>query len=110
MSPYLSDFRQDLTYPLRALLRSPGFSLIALLSVALGVTSTTVVFTAVKTDSVLDSDASRDLTRRRDYSSRRKLRWRSGDRHRIPTSGIRCLSPDLPAPYRKPFQSSNLPI
>lgn len=45
---WLHDASRDLRYALRALFRNPGFSLVTLLTLALGIGSTTAIFTVVQ--------------------------------------------------------------
>ncbi len=44
---YLSELRQDLVFGLRQLWKNPGFTLVAILTLALGVGGTTAIFSAV---------------------------------------------------------------
>lgn len=46
---WLRDCEQDLRYGLRTLRRSPGFSMVAVLTIALGIGSSTAVFTVINT-------------------------------------------------------------
>jgi putative ABC transport system permease protein len=45
---YLSELRQDVTFAGRQLLRNPGFTLVAIVMLALGIGATTAIFSAVK--------------------------------------------------------------
>ena len=45
---YLSELRQDLTFACRQLLHNPGFSAVAVLTLALGIGGTTAIFSAVR--------------------------------------------------------------
>lgn len=45
---YLSELTQDLTFAVRQLLASPGFTLVALLTLALGIGATAAIFSAVQ--------------------------------------------------------------
>ena len=44
---WLDDFAKDLTYALRTLLRNPGFSLVAILSFALGIGANAAIFSLI---------------------------------------------------------------
>ncbi len=44
---YLSELRQDVVFACRQLLKSPGFTLVALLTLTLGLGATTAIFSAV---------------------------------------------------------------
>src|SRR5579864_5780225 len=43
---YLSEMRQDMRYSLRALLKSPGFALVGIVSIGLAIGLTTVVYSS----------------------------------------------------------------
>lgn len=43
----MEPFFQDLRYAIRMLLRSPGFALVAVLSLALGISATSTIFSAI---------------------------------------------------------------
>ena len=45
---YLSELTQDVTFACRQLLRSPGFTVVAVLTLALGIGATTAIFSAVQ--------------------------------------------------------------
>jgi putative ABC transport system permease protein len=45
---YLSELRQDAVFAVRQLLRNPGFTLVAIVMLALGIGATTAIFSAVK--------------------------------------------------------------
>ena len=45
---YLSELKQDLTFACRQILRNPGFSAVAILTLALGIGGTTAIFSAVR--------------------------------------------------------------
>ena len=45
---YMTELRQDVTFAVRQLLRNPGFTLAAVVTLALGIGATTAIFSAVK--------------------------------------------------------------
>ena len=47
-SEYLSELRQDITYALRTLRRTPAFTAVAVVSLALGIGATTAIFSVVR--------------------------------------------------------------
>src|SRR6185503_11374416 len=44
---YMSDFTNDLRYGARAFLRTPAFTIVALLTIALGIGATTAIYSVV---------------------------------------------------------------
>src|SRR6185503_16702928 len=45
---YLSELRQDIVYAIRQFVKAPAFSLVAILTLALGIGATTALFSAVQ--------------------------------------------------------------
>ena len=45
---YLSELKQDVTFAFRHLLKNPGFTIVAVLTLALGIGATTAIFSAVQ--------------------------------------------------------------
>jgi hypothetical protein len=71
----MANFLQDLGYGARMLLRNPGFAIIAILTIALGIGANTAIFSVVETALLRVSPPSRRLSvvwgvRRKEYSQR----------------------------------------
>ncbi len=88
----LDDLAQDLRYTLRTLRKNPGFTLVAILTLALGIGANTAVF------SVIDSVILRPLP----FAHANRLVWLNG---KFPLSDLADVSPPDFLDYRSANQS-----